>query len=83
MSKETKEYVYQLASLNKGKEFFTIEELEATNLIDDLLFTARKEELIGQPILKGYLGPMYNGMKDGKTVIRYETQEVYNLLSGD
>jgi len=33
--------------------------------------------LIGQPILKGLLGPMYGG--PGK--VRYETQEVYDILS--
>ncbi len=35
-----------------------------------------REELRGQPKMNGYLGPMWD---DG--VLRYETQEVYNLLS--
>lgn len=35
-----------------------------------------REELRGQPIINGYLGPMWDGDK-----IRYETQEVYDLLS--
>lgn len=34
------------------------------------------EELMGQAIINGYVGPMWDGDK-----IRYETQEVYNLLS--
>lgn len=34
------------------------------------------EELMGQAIITGYVGPMWDGDK-----IRYETQEVYNLLS--
>jgi hypothetical protein len=43
-------------------------------------FTHRKE-LDNQLQFKGYLGPMWNGTKDGKGVIRYETQEVYDRLS--
>ena len=43
-------------------------------------FTHRKE-LDNQLQFKGYLGPMWNGTKDGKGVIRYETQQVYNQLS--
>jgi len=33
-----------------------------------------REELDNQPILKGYAGPMYNGIDDktGKAIIRYE-----------
>ena len=37
---------------------------------------APRAELCGQPIMNGYLGPMLDGDK-----IRYETQEVYDLLS--
>lgn len=77
-----KTYVYQLVSREETKNL-TIEELESTSLIEDLLFTARHKDLIGQPKLKGYLGPMYNGVENGNTVIRYETQEIYNVLSCD
>lgn len=40
-----------------------------------------REELIHQPKLWDYLGPMYGGTKDGKIVIRYESQEAYNAYS--
>ena len=61
-----------------------------------------REELDGQPTVKGYLWPMWDGtryMVDGKLksdwslteeekqglepigILRYETQEVYNILS--
>ena len=40
-----------------------------------------RKELDNQLQFKGYLGPMWNGTKDGKGVIRYETQEVYDMLS--
>lgn len=39
-------------------------------------YLVHRAELDNQPILPGYLGPMWNG--DG---LRYETQEVYNQLS--
>lgn len=35
-----------------------------------------REELDCQPILPGYIGPMWDGGK-----LRYETQEVYDALS--
>ena len=62
----------------------------------------RREELDHQPTVKGYLGPMWDGLRyevDGKlryefettpeqregreptAILRYETQEVYNMLS--
>ena len=61
-----------------------------------------REELDGQPTVKGYLGPMWDGLRyevDGRlrydweltaeektgkeptAILRYETQEVYNLMS--
>ena len=44
-------------------------------------FTHRKE-LDNQLQFKGYLGPMWNGLdKNNKPIIRYETQEVYDMLS--
>lgn len=44
--------------------------------------TVRRRELQGQPYIKGLCGPMYDGTdKDGRPVIRYETQELYDILS--
>ena len=41
-----------------------------------------REELDDQLQFEGYLGPMYNGTdKNGKHIIRYETQEVYDMMS--
>lgn len=40
-----------------------------------------RKELQGQPVLKGYMGPMYNGMQDGSHVIRYESKEAFERLS--
>jgi hypothetical protein len=40
-----------------------------------------RNELLGQPIISGLCGPMYDGHQDGVPVIRYEDQASYNLLS--
>ena len=40
-----------------------------------------RAELQGAPILKSFCGPMYDGEDDqGRAVIRYESQEVYDIL---
>lgn len=83
----TETFIYQLVSQEEGVKCLTISELEATGLIEDLYLPnpARpcKKELIGQPELTGYLGPMYNGVEKGKTVIRYETLAEYKAQSFD
>ena len=38
-------------------------------------------ELQGHPIIKGFAGPMWGGMKDGQPVIRYEDWAAYERLS--
>jgi hypothetical protein len=40
-----------------------------------------RPELVGQPILAGFAGPCWGGMKDGEPVIRYEDAESYRALS--
>lgn len=41
-----------------------------------------RAELQGAPKLKNFLGPMYDGADEhGRTRIRYESQEVYDMLS--
>lgn len=41
----------------------------------------RRRELQGQPYLEGLCGPMYNGLDNGRPVIRYETVELNRILS--
>ena len=65
-------------------EKLPIREPELTDDLDDIRarggFVHRKE-LDNQFQFKGYVGPMWNGTKDGKGVIRYETPEVNDMLS--
>lgn len=41
----------------------------------------RKKELDNQPIVNGYLGPMFGKIDYGIIYLTYTTQEIYNLLS--
>ncbi|WP_341323451.1 hypothetical protein NSQ62_08230 [Solibacillus sp. FSL H8-0523] len=49
--------------------------------VDTVTRPSVRKELQGQPILEGLLGAMYDGMQNGKHVIRYESQKVYDMLS--
>lgn len=40
-----------------------------------------RKELDNQPMVKGYLSPMFEKIDYGKVYLRYETQEVYDMLS--
>lgn len=77
-----KKFIYQLVGGEYAGEY-TKEGLDKLNLINGNTGEnlGSRKELRNQPTLKGYLGPMWNGVKDGNVVIRYETQEVYNMLS--
>lgn len=76
------EPIYQLVYINRTEEL-TFEELQSKYTITG--FSNRphvRKELQGSPKVQGFLGAMFNGFKaNGQVVLRYETQEVYNLLS--
>lgn len=40
-----------------------------------------RKELDDQPMIENYLGPMFDGIDYGKIYLRYETQDVYDILS--
>lgn len=40
-----------------------------------------RKELVGQPMFKGVIGPMWGGEENGQPVIRYEDQKAYDKLS--
>ena len=85
------DFLYQLVGgeyagtyTREEAEKLPIREPELTDDLDDIRarggFVHRKE-LDNQFQFKGYMGPMWNGTKDGKGVIRYETPEVNDMLS--
>ena len=43
--------------------------------------TGHRKELDNQPIVKGYLGPMFDSIDYGVIYLRYETQRVYDMAS--
>lgn len=74
-------YIYKVVG-RKVEIFESIDELLSNyEQVGSTEGSHLRKELQGQPRLRGLLGAMYDGLKDGKTVIRYETQEVYNILS--
>lgn len=73
--------IYRLVA-KSGVKDLTLEELKKNEEIDGKEDrTNLKKELQGQPKVRGFLGPMWDGILDGKNVIRYETQEVYDIMS--
>ena len=77
-------FVYQVVGLSGGvRKYDSVEELVANHEQDGVVEGSwLREELQGQPTLKGLLGGMYDGVnKDGKHVIRYETQDAYDMYS--
>ena len=40
-----------------------------------------RRELDEQPIVRGYIGPMFDEIDYGVIYLRYETQEIYDMLS--
>lgn len=43
--------------------------------------TTHRKELDKQPIVKEYLGPMFEKIDYGKIYLRYETEEIYDITS--
>ena len=81
--------VFSVSGMTKAGDYadvtYTVKnKSEDMNDLDDIRarggFVHRKE-LDNQFQFKGYVGPMWNGTKDGKGVIRYETPEVNDMLS--
>lgn len=77
-----KNRVFEIVHLDKT-EYLSYEEVKEKYTIIGFNSNPRqREELQGSPKLKGFLGAMWGGYKDGIIpVMRYETQQVYNILS--
>ena len=92
---DTNKYLYEFVGGEFNGKLWHYSALELRNLIngysDDLSelrakgVICKRAELDNQPLVEGYYPPMYNGTKevDGVTyhIIRYETPEVYDMLS--
>lgn len=82
-----KEKTYVVVGLDNEHHFMErVYDTEAELLADFELTgrhhsTVTRTELEGTPKLNGLIGAMYDGERNGKAVIRYETAEVYEILS--
>ena len=87
LERQNKPKIYKVVTMSPGdrfeqRVFNSLEELlkvyeQAGTLRDNV----RRLELQGQPRLKGLYGPIYDGEENGAAVIRYESPEVYKILS--
>ena len=83
--------VYKVVSMKSDdpRPHMIVEEFETVELLKKAFETAGefhsvscRAELQGAPILKNFCGPMYDGEDDqSRAVIRYESREVYDILS--
>lgn len=83
------EYLYVFYGGELNRKVFTKEGISkisiviTPNMSDERNkgFTVHRKELDEQPKVEGYLGPMFEEIDYGKIYLRYETQEIYNMLS--
>lgn len=88
---QAKGKIYKVVSMNPDdpqprmivETFQTVEHLKkAFETTGEFHSVSCRAELQGAPRLKGFCGPMYDGEDEqGRAVIRYESQEVYDILS--
>lgn len=81
---QNKKKVYKVVSdLRHAAIFESAEDLKkAFETSGEFRSVSCRAELQGAPKLKNFCGPMYDGEdSQGRAVIRYETQEVYDILS--
>ena len=75
--------IYKVVSMSTVETFETVEHLKkAFETAGEFHSVSCRAELQGAPKLKNFCGPMYDGEDNqGRAVIRYESQEVYDILS--
>lgn len=88
---QQKRKVYKVVSMNPNgpqprmivETYETAEDLKkAFETSGEFRSVSCRAELQGAPKLKNFCGPMYDGEDDqGRAVIRYESREVYEILS--
>lgn len=88
---QAKGKIYKVVSMNPDdpkprmivETFQTVEDLKkAFETAGEFHSVSCRAELQGAPKLKNFCGPMYDGTDEaGNSVIRYESREVYEILS--
>lgn len=76
------ERVYLVVSTDGATYYNGIEDLKRHfEIVGELRDSIRRAELQGAPRINGLCGPMYDGERDGKACIRYETREAHEIYS--
>lgn len=89
INNESIEFMYQFFGGKYNGQTMTKEEIESisSGTTEDLTHirqqggTCHRKELDNQPLVNGYLSPMFSHIDYGLIYLRYETQEVYDMLS--
>ena len=88
LNNEKIEFMYEFVGGKYNGKTMTKAEVETLShgLTEDLTHirqkggTCHRKELDNQPLVDGYLSPMYSHIDYGLIYLRYETQEVYNTV---
>lgn len=88
LNNENIEFMYEFVGGKYNGKTMTKAEVETLShgLTEDLTHirqkggTCQRKELDNQPLVDGYLSPMFSHIDYGLIYLRYETQEVYNTV---
>lgn len=88
LNNENIEFMYEFVGGKYNGQTMTKAEVETLSrgLTEDLTHirqkggTCQRKELDNQPLVDGYLSPMFSHIDYGLVYLRYETQEVYNTV---
>ena len=89
INKENVKFMYQFFGGKYDGKTMTRTEIEklSSGKTEDLTYIRQqgiichRKELDNQPLVNGYLSPMFSHIDYGSIYLRYETQEVYDMLS--
>ena len=89
LNNENIEFIYQFFGGKYNGKTMTRKEIESlsSGTTEDLTHirqlggTCHRKELDNQPLVNGYLSPMFSHIDYGLVYLRYETQEVYDMMS--
>lgn len=89
LNNESIEFMYQFFGGKYDRQTMTKEEIESisSGITEDLThirqqgILCHRKELDNQPLVDGYLSPMFSHIDYGLVYLRYETQEVYDMMS--
>lgn len=89
LNNESIEFMYEFCGGKYNGKTMTRTEVESlsSGTTEDLTHirqqggTCHRKELDNQPLVNGYLSPMFSHIDYGLIYLRYETQDVYNMMS--